>query len=536
MTPLNRAAVLFLALVPMLPLRAAPAAGGVVNAASSILPGRPNGNLTPGGLFSLFGSGMGPTQLVEVDAFPLPLELAGTSVRVTVGGVTANCVMLFTSAGQLAAILPSSTPLGAGAMTVTYQSQTSAPLPITVAAGNFGIFALNQRGDGPGVFTDPLARQLRVNGFFEPARPGDIWDIWGTGLGPITVDEAAGPAPGDLTGLDVKVLVGGREAQVLYRGRSGCCAGLDQVRFITPEGVSSCHAPVVVTVDGVPSNFVTMAISPGGSVCSDPGRDSAENLELFEATGFLRQGQLLLGRVWTTTQAADGAVSTQRGDSAAASFVELSYDNVLDLQPERLSPGACLVSRLPVAPPEVRGLEAGRLTVAGPSAMAELTRNSPGFYTHSFEPPAGVEAGRGYTFATPGGELVGPFQASITPPEPIELLNPEQLRRINRAAGVRIRWRGGRGPAVIRGSSPFAIGPDGPVGAQFVCFVDAGAGQFELPRTVLDSMPASVDDDGTPGGSLTFGQTVDAGSFAAQGLDLGQLVVSDLYTTSARFE
>ncbi len=102
MNPLGRAAVLFLALLPTLPLQAAPVAGGVVNAASSILPGRPNGNLTPGGMFSLFGSEMGPAQLVEVDAFPLPTQLAGTSIAVTVGGVTVDCILVFTSAGQAA--------------------------------------------------------------------------------------------------------------------------------------------------------------------------------------------------------------------------------------------------------------------------------------------------------------------------------------------------------------------------------------------------------------------------------------------------
>jgi uncharacterized protein (TIGR03437 family) len=517
------------------PLAAEPVAGGVVNAASSILPGRPNASLTPGGLFSLFGTEMGPAQLVQAQEFPLPLELAGTSVRVTVAGVTADCIVLFTSAGQIAAILPSNTPIGEGMMTVSFQGQTSAPLSIRVAAGNFGIFSLSQRGEGRGVFTDPLATRLRLNGSFEAARPGEVWDIWGTGLGPVTADEAAAPAPGDLTNIDVKALVGGREAQVLYRGRSGCCAGVDQVRFVVPEGVESCHAPVVVVVDGVPSNFVTMAVSRNGSTCSSPGRDAAENLELFESTGYLRQGQLLLARVWTTTQAADGSASTQRADSAAAAFVELRYDRILDLPPDRLPPGSCLVSPLPASSPEVRGLEAGRLNVNASTGAAELTRNSPGFYTLSFAPPAGVEAGRGYSFSTPGGELVGPFQASITPSEPIELMNPEQLRQVDRSAGLPIRWSRGRGLVVIRGTSPFAVGPEGPVGAQFVCYADPAAGAFEIPPEVLRSLPASVDDDGAPAGSITVGQLVDAGGFQAQGLDLGQLLVSDLYVTNTRF-
>lgn len=527
-----------------LPAVAAPVAGGVVNAASSIVPGRPNGNLTPGGMFSLFGSAMGPAQLVEVDAFPLPTELAGTSVSVTIGEVSVECIMIFSSAGQLAAILPSATPLGAGVMTVTYLGETSPPLAIVVAAGNFGIFALNQRGAGPGVFSDPLSSQLRVNGFFEAAKPGEIWDVWGTGLGPVDADEAAGPAPGDLSQIEVRVLVGGVESEVLYRGRSGCCAGVDQVRFIVPEGVSSCYTPVVVVVEGVPSNFVSMAVDPGGATCSEAGLTSAENLEQFRATGFLRQAQVLLARIWTTTQLADGAPMTQRSDSATASFVEFTLDNILNLPPEASNLGSCLVSPMPPFVPGVRGLDAGPLTLATPTALFDMPVNGPGFYTRVFAPPAATLEAGDYTFATPGGEQIGPFSTSITLPEPIELLNPEDLAVIDRAAGVRILWRGGApAPAgggrrfvQVSGFSPFELGAQGLRGAQFVCYADVEAGELELPQEVLYSLPASIEVAGAPGGSITFGQTVFENFFVAQGADVGQFIFSDLYTTNTTFE
>lgn len=539
MTPLGRAAALFLALLPTLPLQAAPVAGGVVNAASSILPGLPNGNLTPGGMFSLFGSEMGPAQLVEVDAFPLPTQLAGTSIAVTVGGVTVDCILVYSSARQAAGILPSSTPLGAGSMTVSYEGQTSAPLAVTVAAGNFGIFSLNQQGSGPGVFSDPLANPLRVNGHFESARPGEAWDIWGTGLGPISGDEAAGPAPGDLTHLDVRVLVAGQEAQVLYRGRSGCCAGVDQIRFLVPEGVSGCSASVVVVVDGVPSNFVTMALNPAGGTCSDPGRSSAQNLQLFRAQGYLSQGQVLLGRVWTTTQTADGSATTERSDSATASFVEFNYNDLLNLPPEFAPAGSCLVTPMQAMVPATRGLEAGRVSVAGPPGMFDMTRNGPGFYAHAFEPPAGPLPAGAYSFAGPGGEHIGPFEAAGSLPDPIELLNPEDLLSIDRGAGLQLRWTGGSAAGTsfvqISGTSPFAISPDGPVGVRFDCWADAAAGEFDLPAEVLRSLPASVDDAGAPAGSITFGQTVYQGEFNAQGADVGQFVFSDLFTANTRF-
>ncbi len=215
---------------------AQPVATGAVNSASFARSDLPNGSLAQGSIFSVFGSGMGPAALAQSTSFPLPTELAGTSVQVTVGGTTVDCIMLFTVAGQLAVILPSNTPLDDGTLTVTFNGQTSAPLPVTVVAHSFGIFALNQAGSGPGVFTDPLIvpPDSNVRTILNSAKPGDLIDVWGTGLGAVAGDEAGGPLPGDLSGVDVEVLVGGIPATIVYRGRSGCCGGLDIVRFATP--------------------------------------------------------------------------------------------------------------------------------------------------------------------------------------------------------------------------------------------------------------------------------------------------------------
>ncbi len=179
---------------------------------------------------------------------------------------------------------------------------------------------------------------------------------------------------------------------------------------------------------------------------------------------------MLLGRVWTTTQAADGSATTERSDSATASFVEFNYNDLLNLPPEFAPAGSCLVTLMPAAVPAARGLEAGRVSVAGPPGMFDMTRNGPGFYTHAFEPPAGPLPAGAYRFAGPGGEHIGPFEAAGSLPDPIELLNPEDLLSIDREAGLQLRWTGGSTAGTsfvqISGSSPFSIGPDGPVGVQ----------------------------------------------------------------------
>ena len=97
--------------------------GGPVNAASYALAGLPNANIAQGSMFIVFGQVLGPFPLRGVGAFPLPTNLGGTSIRVTVGGTTVNAIMIYTSGNQVAAILPSSTPTGNGTLTLTFGNQ-----------------------------------------------------------------------------------------------------------------------------------------------------------------------------------------------------------------------------------------------------------------------------------------------------------------------------------------------------------------------------------------------------------------------------
>ena len=68
----------------------------------------------------------------------------------------------------------------------------------------------------------------------------------------------------------VEVFVGTQAAKVIYAGRSGCCAGVDQINFEVPASLSGCYLPVVVRCGGSVSNFVSLAVGSGGP-CSDAG-------------------------------------------------------------------------------------------------------------------------------------------------------------------------------------------------------------------------------------------------------------------------
>jgi uncharacterized protein (TIGR03437 family) len=133
-------------------LFAAPAITGVVNSASLIPPGLPNYGIAQGSIFNVFGSGLGPAAIVGAPTLPLPPTLAGTTVTITIGGSTVTAPMFYSYQTQLAAILPSNTPVGTGTLTVSFGGATGTS-PITVVQSNVGIYTDNQSGGGPGVVT-----------------------------------------------------------------------------------------------------------------------------------------------------------------------------------------------------------------------------------------------------------------------------------------------------------------------------------------------------------------------------------------------
>src|SRR5512134_1053489 len=124
--------------------------GGIVNAASYRVVGLPNSGIAQGSIFLVFGSNLGPAVLTKDPDFPLGTNLAGTSITVTVNAVTVNCLMIYTSNGQVAALLPSNTPIGTGQLRLTFNAAVFTE-PIQVVRTNFGIFTSTANGVGPAV-------------------------------------------------------------------------------------------------------------------------------------------------------------------------------------------------------------------------------------------------------------------------------------------------------------------------------------------------------------------------------------------------
>jgi hypothetical protein len=98
---------LAVALMTAIPAAAAPtiAADGIRSGASYALPGLPDASIAQGSVFVVFGQQLRPAQLVQVGSFPLPNSqgLAGTSIRIASSGASADAIMLYTLATQVAA-------------------------------------------------------------------------------------------------------------------------------------------------------------------------------------------------------------------------------------------------------------------------------------------------------------------------------------------------------------------------------------------------------------------------------------------------
>src|ERR1022692_418829 len=249
--------------------------------------GLPGSGIAQGSIFSIYGSGLGPSTWIEANQFPLPTNLGGTSVTVTVQGASVPVIVLGADSTQGDALLPSRTPIGNGTFTVTYNNQTSAPAPIQVVASAFGIYTFNQQGSGQAIATDV---NYQVNMITQVFHPGDYVVLWGTGLGAITGNDAEPPPVGSLP-TQVTVYVGNASAPVSYRGRAGCCSGLDQINFQVPAGVSGCYVPVSVETGGISGNignFATIAVAESGGTCSDSvmGQDLVNQLAAGQNVSF----------------------------------------------------------------------------------------------------------------------------------------------------------------------------------------------------------------------------------------------------------
>ncbi len=543
-----------------------PTITAVENAATNIQPGLPNAAIAQGSMFVVKGANLGPSSVVVATAFPLNTNQAETSVQVTVGGTTVNGIMYYTLAAQIAAVLPSTTPVGTGTLTVTYNGATSASTPITVVANNIGIFTIATNGIGDAVAT--LADNSLVSPTNAPS-PGETVVLWGTGLGPVTYNETVAAVGGNMPSVPLQVFVGGQPAKILYQGRNACCTSVDTIYITVPPGVTTgCAVSVIMQIGSLVSNSATIPIaSPiasGGGTCTPTNQTVAQDVmtQLLSLGRPISIAGISLTRTLATTSVPGPLgtllATTSKSDAGSARFVNynvpasVSFDSSAA---EVLAYGSCTVTSFSGTTPNSLALFQPQYMDAGPSLAVNgttsgttvtetLTRTgTQGViqYTGKFDSTATTLGAGPYTVTGSGGNNVALFQAAVNVPTQINWLNESQISTVSRAEGVTVNWDPTTGDplgyVMVVGVSAAVANDGSAVGASFSCSAPTSAGTFAVPPNVLLALPATVTvSNFTVPGTLGVYSYSEPQLFQAIGLDLGLASDTVAVTTSVTYQ
>ena len=474
----------------------------VQNNYSFLLPGAPNYGIAPGSIFAIQGQNLSGsyTPVLQSSAAPgLPKTLNQTSLSVTINGVTTTPALYYASSNALAAVLPSTTPVGTGTITVTYNGQSS-QAPIQVVPSAVGLDTLYGSGAGAGVVTDA---SFNVLGFTNSATPGQVVILWGSGIGADTTnnDTTYPQNENNLTNIPMQVYIGGVSANILYRGRSQY-PGLDQIDVVVPANVSpGCYVSVVAQTGSIVSNTVTIPVSPKGGACSDPALGlSGTQLQSLanKGTAPVKSVDIVVSQYTS----AGGTVSDQAfALSVSTTSVEFGSGNYYASQ------GSCSVFQPGTGGYPLQALlDAGTVQLTGPAGAANLGLRGDEYFTQL--PPGSVTGSPGtYTFTAAGGMDVGAFSVVLNVQAPFSLTNTGSLASIARSQGATITWSGGfaNGDVMVNG-----VG----AGLNFYCHAPSSAGQLTIPAsTLLAVAPAA--------GKLQIMNATAPQTVSATGVDLG---------------
>jgi len=228
---------------------------GVVNAASNA----PfTTGIAPGELITLYGSGLA-SGLQIASSIPFPSTLG--DVQVNIGGLPAP--IYYVSPTQISVIVPYAVTGTLTQIQVISNSTSSNTVTTLVNKTAPGIFTQNQSGIGYGAVIHLDGTLVTPS---HPAQINETVSVFLTGLGvvnPLVPDGSAGPVtPLSNTTNTITVDVSGISATVGYTGLAPQLAGLYQINFTIPTGVS--NGDNFLDILG-PDSYAAQALIPVGS-------------------------------------------------------------------------------------------------------------------------------------------------------------------------------------------------------------------------------------------------------------------------------
>jgi uncharacterized protein (TIGR03437 family) len=486
-----------------------PTITAVVNNSSQIPAGVPNSGIAPSSIFIVMGSGLADAGLpvLQSSAAPgLSQSLNRASISVTVGGATVHPSIYYTSPGQIAAVLPASTPVGNGMLTVTYNGTNSNAAPILVVPTALGI---NTYYTNSGVATDASTGALLT--YTNSGTPGENIVLWATGLGadPADSDTTYTTAP-HAVNSSLQLYIGGLPATILYQGSAGY-PGVNQINVTIPASApSGCWISVAAVAGGLLSNTATLPINNGGGACFDPVTGVYGNQVTPPSQHTLRTGLVGLSQ----------STSSKNIVMTASDAAFESYTGVFG-PVNSVSPGGCIV-KYGVAPSAgaITGLDPGSIGLTGPSGISLTLAHQAGIKgAFSGGLPSGAipQMGGTFTFTGTGGADVGSFSSTLVFTNPLlSWTNRSAAASIDRSQDFTATWTGGNTGSFVLFSGfvtapASAANPGGLVA--FDCWAPASDGKLTVPAYILSALPA-----GTGGSQLQNDIYL---PLSASGIDIG---------------
>ena len=212
---------------------------GIFNAASYAPPGFP---VSPGGFVSLFGTDLAPASDQAGIPFPKGLD----NILVNVNGLPAPIYAI--SPTQINAVVPYGVTGSTATFVVFNNTMASNAVTVPLAATAPGVFSMNANGLGDGAIR---RADYSVVSQANPAKPGDIVQVYLTGLGavnPAVPDGTAAPSsPLAKVTAPVTAFIGGIQvSNIQFQGLSPGMASLYQLNLQIPSNVGAGPQPLEV--------------------------------------------------------------------------------------------------------------------------------------------------------------------------------------------------------------------------------------------------------------------------------------------------
>ena len=244
---------------------------GVINAAS-FAPFTTG--LAPGELVSIYGANFATKTTVTAGGIAFPKLV--DKVRVLMNNREAP--IYFVSPNQIAAIVPYGTTEGVVQVQVESNGVVSNTVTLFRYVSSPGIFSQSQTGEGIGAV---LHTDYSLVTEASPARPGEVIQVFLTGIGPVfpTINDGA---PGGATANTlnqvtpgtVKGYIDNLTSEISYAGLAPGLAGLYQVNMKVPDDASSGNVYLdIATADSYSSQ---VALPVGTAVAAFPVSRKAE--------------------------------------------------------------------------------------------------------------------------------------------------------------------------------------------------------------------------------------------------------------------